>query len=129
VPRIDVPSPPYDHAIAGSLQRWMPLGSGREIPLIFRALHAHRELASRVNPVGAGLLAYGRLPARERELATDGVTGRHGAEHEWGLHASAFGSGRWPGPDQRELPQRVAANGRSPSPLTSLVFVDEEWRR
>lgn len=92
MPRIDVPSPPYDPGIAASLERWMPPGSDLEVPLIFRAFHVHADLASRAKPLGGGLLAHGRLPARDRELVIDRVTGRHGAEHEWGLHASVFGA-------------------------------------
>ncbi len=92
MPRIDAPSPPYDPEIAASLERWMPPGSDLEVPLIFRAFHVHADLASRAHPLAAGLLTHGRLPARDRELVVDRVTGRHGAEHEWGLHASVFGA-------------------------------------
>lgn len=89
--RIAAPAPPYEPEIAASLQKWMPPGIEHDAPLIFRAFHLHPELASRVRPLGAGLLAHGRLPTRDRELVIDRVTARHGAEHEWGLHASVYG--------------------------------------
>ena len=90
MPRL--PAPSLDTpAVAASLQKWMAPGLDREPPLIFRMFHLHPELASRARVLGAGFLAHHRLPLREREMAIDRVTGKSGAMHEWGLHASTFG--------------------------------------
>lgn len=89
--RIEPPAPPYDAHIAESLAKWTPPDWPGEPPLIFRIFHVHPELASRARVLGAGFLAHGQLPERDRELIIDRITGRHGAAHEWGLHATYYG--------------------------------------
>jgi alkylhydroperoxidase family enzyme len=58
---------------------------------LFRTLAVHDELASRMRPLGAGILGHPRLDPRERELLILRTCARAGAEYEWGVHAVAFG--------------------------------------
>jgi len=70
----------------------MPPGSGADPLLLFRTLNVHGELASRMRPLGAGILGHGTLAPRERELMILRTCARAGAEYEWGVHAVAFGA-------------------------------------
>ncbi len=83
--------PPYDPEIATMLAKWMPPGSDLEPLALFRLLAVHRELAQRCWPMASFLLGRGLLPPHERELVIQRVTGRCGAEYEWGVHAAFFG--------------------------------------
>ena len=58
---------------------------------LFRTLNVHEQLASRMRPLGAGILAHGLLDPREREIVIHRTCARAGAEYEWGVHALAFG--------------------------------------
>lgn len=93
MPRITPLEPPFDGELAQALDRWMPPGSGMEPLALFRLLAHHRELFERMRPLGAGLLAHGRLSPRDRELLIHRTTARAGAAYEWGVHAVAFGRG------------------------------------
>ena len=66
-PRIAPVGPPY----SASLLKWMPPGAAVEPLKLFRTLAVNQELADRMRPLGAGLLAHGRLSQRERELVID----------------------------------------------------------
>jgi alkylhydroperoxidase family enzyme len=90
MPRIEPLAPPYPAPIEEALRRWMPPGVTEEPLTLFRVLHRHPELASRMFPLGAGLLAHGRLPALDREIVIARVTARAGCAYEWGVHAAAF---------------------------------------
>jgi 4-carboxymuconolactone decarboxylase len=73
------------------LSKWM--GGSNEEPLkLFRTLAVHEELASRMRPLGAGILGHPRLLPRERELLILRTCARAGAEYEWGVHAVVFGA-------------------------------------
>jgi alkylhydroperoxidase family enzyme len=87
-PRIAPVGPPY----SDSLLKWMPPGADVEPLKLFRTLEVNADLASRMRPLGAGLLGHGRLSLRERELVIDRACARAGAEYEWGVHATAFGA-------------------------------------
>ena len=89
-PRIAPVEPPYEPEIAGMLAKWMPPGAEAEPLRLFRTLAVHPELASRMRPLGAGLLGHPRLDPRERELVILRTCARAGAEYEWGVHALAF---------------------------------------
>jgi len=89
-PRIDPLEPPYDEGAAALLARWMPPGAAVEPLALFRTLAVHDELASRMRPLGAGLLGHGRINPRQREIVIHRVCARSGAEYEWGVHAVAF---------------------------------------
>lgn len=90
-PRIAPASPPYEPEIAELLRRWMPPGNGDIEPLLlFRTLARHPDLASRMRPLGAGILGHGLLSAREREIVIHRTCARAGAAYEWGVHAAAF---------------------------------------
>ena len=110
-PRIAPVGPPY----SASLLKWMPPGAAVEPLKLFRTLAVNQELADRMRPLGAGLLAHGRLSQRERELVIDRACGRAGAEYEWGVHVAAFGaaaglSRRESTPDRAASRRRVAAD-------------------
>lgn len=89
--RIVAPTEPYTPEVASSLAKWLPPGFPHEQLLLFRVLHVHPDLAARARVLGAGLLAHGRLPPRDREIVIARVTGRNGASYEWGVHASYYG--------------------------------------
>ena len=69
----------------------MPPGSAIEPLALFRTLYVHEELASRMRPLGAGLLGHGRLEPRDREIVIHRTCARAGAEYEWGVHVVAYG--------------------------------------
>ena len=67
-PRIAALEPPYEPETASLLAKWMPPGSDVEPLHLFRTLAVHRELASRMRPLGAGILGHPRLDPRDREI-------------------------------------------------------------
>ncbi len=89
--RIAPLEPPYDPATADALARWMPPDAQVEPLALFRTLVIHRELAARMRPLGAGILAHGRIAPREREIVIHRTCARAGAEYEWGVHAVVYG--------------------------------------
>jgi 4-carboxymuconolactone decarboxylase len=90
-PRIAPLAPPYDPETEAQLQKWMPPDSPLEPLSLFRTLYVHPDLASRMRPLGAGILGHGLIEPRERELVILRTCARCGAEYEWGVHAAAFG--------------------------------------
>jgi 4-carboxymuconolactone decarboxylase len=90
-PRIAPLQPPYAPQLEASLRKWMPPGSDIEPLALFRTLNVHEELASRMRPLGAGILGHGRVAPREREIVIHRTCARAGAEYEWGVHALAYG--------------------------------------
>jgi alkylhydroperoxidase family enzyme len=90
-PRIAPLEPPYTPEIEAALRKWMPPGSDLEPLKLFRTLNVHDELASRMRPLGAGILGHGRVEPREREIVIHRTCARAGAEYEWGVHVLAFG--------------------------------------
>ena len=92
-PRIAPLEPPYEPDVEQMLQKWMPPGTGLEPLALFRTLTVHDELSARMRPLGAGILGHGRIKSRERELIILRACARAGAEYEWGVHATAFGTG------------------------------------
>jgi alkylhydroperoxidase family enzyme len=90
-PRIAPVEPPYDDETADVLRKWMPPGADVEPLKLFRTLAVHSDLASRMRPLGAGILGHGRVDPREREIVIHRTCARAGAEYEWGVHAVAFG--------------------------------------
>jgi 4-carboxymuconolactone decarboxylase len=91
-PRIAPLEPPYEEETAAMLARWMPPGGEIEPLRLFRTLAVHPELAARMRPLGAGILAHGTVPPHLRELMIDRTCALCGAEYEWGVHATAFGA-------------------------------------
>src|ERR1700719_1020134 len=91
-PRIAPLTPPYTPDAQALLDKWMPPGSAVEPLRLFRTLAVHEPLASRMRPLGAGILAHGQVPARDREIVISRTCARTGAEYEWGVHAVAFGA-------------------------------------
>jgi 4-carboxymuconolactone decarboxylase len=89
-PRIAALEPPYEPETASLLAKWMPPGNDIEPLRLFRTLAVHQELASRMRPLGAGILAHPRLDPRDREILILRTCARAGAEYEWGVHALAF---------------------------------------
>src|SRR5437764_3783992 len=90
-PRIKPLTPPYEPETAELLNRWMPPGTAIEPLVLFRTLAVHDELASRMRPLGAGILGHGRIAPRDREIVIHRTCARAGAEYEWGVHATAYG--------------------------------------
>jgi 4-carboxymuconolactone decarboxylase len=90
-PRIAPLEPPYEPEIEAALRKWMPPGGETEPLKLFRTLTVHDELASRMRPLGAGILGHGRVDPREREIVIHRTCARSGAEYEWGVHVLAFG--------------------------------------
>ncbi len=90
-PRIAPLEPPYAPELQTLLDRWMPPGSAVEPLALFRTLAVHDDLAARMRPLGAGILAHGRVDPRDREIVIHRTCARSGAEYEWGVHALAFG--------------------------------------
>jgi 4-carboxymuconolactone decarboxylase len=90
-PRIAPLDPPYSPEIEASLRKWMPPGSDAEPLKLFRTLNIHEQLASRMRPLGAGILGHGLVEPRDREIVILRTCARAGAEYEWGVHVLAFG--------------------------------------
>jgi 4-carboxymuconolactone decarboxylase len=90
-PRIAPLKAPYEPAIDAMLKRWMPPGSAIEPLALFRTLAVHDQLASRMRPLGSGILGHGRIQPREREIVILRTCARAGAEYEWGVHVVAYG--------------------------------------
>jgi 4-carboxymuconolactone decarboxylase len=90
-PRIAPLRAPFEPPIAELLEKWMGPGSEVEPLALFRTLAVHPQLAARMRPVGAGILAHGTLAPREREIVIHRTCARTGAEYEWGVHVLAFG--------------------------------------
>jgi alkylhydroperoxidase family enzyme len=91
-PRIAPLEPPYAPELAAMLNKWMPPNSGLEPLALFRTLAVHPELAARMRPLGAAILAHGQVEPRLREVMIHRTCARCGAEYEWGVHAVAFGA-------------------------------------
>jgi 4-carboxymuconolactone decarboxylase len=89
-PRIAPLEPPYSPEIEAALRKWMPPGSEAEPLKLFRTLNVHEQLASRMRPLGAGILGHGTLAVRDREIVILRTCARAGAEYEWGVHVTAF---------------------------------------
>jgi len=86
--RIKPIDPPYERDVEDYLAKLMP--PGIEPLKLFRTLAVHFDLASRMRPLGAGLLAHNLIEPRERELVILRTTALNGAAYEWGVHATLF---------------------------------------
>lgn len=91
-PRIAPLEPPYEPELEQLLKKWMPPGSPMDPLALFRTLAVHDELASRMRPLGSGILGHGRIAPRDREIVIHRTCARAGAEYEWGVHVIAFGA-------------------------------------
>jgi 4-carboxymuconolactone decarboxylase len=91
VPRIAPLDPPYEPNIGELLAKWMPPGSDIAPLALFRTLAVHDELASRMRPLGAGILGSRVVDPLSREVMIARTTALCSAEYEWGVHAVAFG--------------------------------------
>jgi alkylhydroperoxidase family enzyme len=90
-PRIAPLDPPYEPEVAAKLAKWMPPDMDAEPLKLFRTLAVHDQLMSRMLPLGAGILAHGRVRPRLREVMIHRTCALLGAEYEWGVHAAIFG--------------------------------------
>ncbi|HEY2601829.1 MAG TPA: carboxymuconolactone decarboxylase family protein [Thermoleophilaceae bacterium] len=88
--RIKPIEPPYEPDVDRYLNKLMPPDSGLEPLRIFRTLAVNFDLATRMRPLSAGLLAHGTIAPRERELVILRTTALNGAAYEWGVHATIF---------------------------------------
>jgi 4-carboxymuconolactone decarboxylase len=112
-PRIPPLEPPYEPEVETMLQKWMPPNSGIEPLRLFRTLQVHPELASRMRPLGAGILGHGLIEPRLREVMIHRTCARCGAEYEWGVHATAFGGPL--GLSERQLAATVHGSAEDPA--------------
>src|SRR3954454_11631655 len=81
--------PPYEPKVADALRRLM--GEVDAEPLnLFRTVAHHDALLDRFRQIGSSLLAFGRLPADEREIVIHRTSALCGAGYEWGVHATVF---------------------------------------
>jgi 4-carboxymuconolactone decarboxylase len=126
-PRIAPLQPPYPPQIEAALRKWMPPGAEMEPLKLFRTLNIHGELAARMRPLGAGILAHGRVEPREREIIIHRTCARAGAEYEWGVHVMAFG--RPLGLSEEQILASVDGNADdpawSPSDADLVALADE----
>lgn len=91
-PRIAALEPPYTPEVRAALAAWMPPGSPVEPLGLFRTLLINEELASRMRPLGAGILGTkAKVPAALREVVIHRTCALTGAEYEWGVHVVGFG--------------------------------------
>ncbi|MCP9966218.1 carboxymuconolactone decarboxylase family protein [Actinomadura madurae] len=125
MPRIAPLDPPYSPEIATALAKWMPPNVTHDPLVLFRTLHRAPELASRMRVLGAGLLAHGSLPARDREIVIHRTCARAGCEYEWGVHAATFGEATGLGPEQIEATVSGASAPWSPREWLLISAVDE----
>lgn len=88
--RVHPLEPPYDPDVDRYLGQLMPPDSGLDPLKLFRTLALNFDLASRMRPLSAGLLAHGSIEPYERELVILRTTFLNGAEYEWGVHATFF---------------------------------------
>ncbi len=139
-PRIAPLDPPYPPATAELLEKFM--GRLDVEPLkLFRTLAVNRDLASRMRPLGAGILGHPRLDPRERELLILRTCARARAEYEWGVHAVAFGPAVGLGEEQLAASAAADAHDAVWSPQDSQLIAaadalydtgtipDELWAR
>jgi alkylhydroperoxidase family enzyme len=90
--RIPAVEPPYEDQVGAFLDKWMPPGSGVEPLVLFRTLAVHFDLASRMRPLGAGILGSSVVAPFLREVMIHRTCARCGSEYEWGVHAVSFGT-------------------------------------
>jgi len=91
-PRIAPLQAPYASDIEAALRKWMPPDSPQEPLALFRTLYVHEQLASRMRPLGAGILgASAKVTPELREVMIHRTCALTGAHYEWGVHAVAFG--------------------------------------
>jgi alkylhydroperoxidase family enzyme len=91
-PRMAPLEPPYESDVEEMLRKWMPPGGDVQPLALFRTLARNNELASRMRPLGAGILgSRASIPPLLREVVIHRTCGLTGNEYEWGVHAAAFG--------------------------------------
>ncbi|APE34903.1 carboxymuconolactone decarboxylase [Nocardia mangyaensis] len=83
--------PPYEPDVEQLLAKWMPPGTDVTPLALFRTLAIHPELATRMRPLGAGILGSRLIDPLLREVMISRTCARCSAEYEWGVHAVAFG--------------------------------------
>jgi 4-carboxymuconolactone decarboxylase len=84
-PRIKPLEPPYTPEIEAALTKWMPPGAAVEPLRLFRTLNVNAELASRMLPLGAGILGRtAKVPPPLREIMIHRTSVLTGAEYEGG---------------------------------------------
>ncbi len=120
--RIAPVQPPYEPATAELLAKWMPPGQDVEPLRLFRTLAVHHDLASRMRPLGAGILGHPLLQPRERELLILRTCARAGAEYEWGVHALAFAEPLGVSDRQLAATVRGPADDRAWSPADAQLI-------
>jgi len=85
-PRLAPLEPPFEPALAATLEAMMPPGVP---PLrLFRTLAHNPRILEKIR--ASNLLDRGSIERREREIVILRATARAGGEYEWGVHVSFF---------------------------------------
>jgi 4-carboxymuconolactone decarboxylase len=112
-PRIAPLEPPYSPDTEAFLAKWMPPGADVQPLRLFRTLVRNEQLASRMRPLGAGILGSSASIAPPlREVMIHRTCGLTGNEYEWGVHAAAFG--RPLGLDESQLASTASGSWTDP---------------
>jgi 4-carboxymuconolactone decarboxylase len=122
-PRMTPLEPPYESDVEEMLRKWMPPEGAVEPLALFRTLARNNELASRMRPLGAGILgSRSAIAPLLREVMIHRTCGLTGNEYEWGVHAAAFG--RPLGLDDAQLASTAGGSSEDPcwEPEQSIVF-------
>jgi alkylhydroperoxidase family enzyme len=121
--RIAPLDPPYEPPVDALLSARMGRRGDVEPPRLFRTLARHDELASRIRPLGGGILGpAARVPARLREVMIQRTCAVTGADYEWGVHAALFGPAVGLSEDQLASTARGAASDPCWGADEALVF-------
>lgn len=94
-PRLPLPEPPFDPAVADRLARLMPRRAGTPPLALFRLLATDGPLSEAMAAMGRFHLRHApgqasAIAAPDRELVILRVCARCGCEYEWGVHVSAY---------------------------------------
>ncbi len=112
-PRLEPLDPPYEPDVETMLAKWMPPASGVEPLRLFRTLARNPELASRMRPLGAGILgASATVDPVLREIVIHRTCALTHNSYEWSVHAAAFG--RPLGLDEDQLRSTVHGTAGDP---------------
>jgi len=121
--RIAPLDPPYEPPTDALMRALMGRREDVEPLRLFRTLARHEELASRIRPLGGGILGpAARVPARLREVMIQRTCALTGASYEWGVHAALFGPAVGLSGEQLESTARGSAADPCWPAAEALVF-------
>lgn len=111
--RIEIPSPPYEGALAERLAKFMPPDSDVEPLKELRMLIGHHpDLSDAMFELAWFFVGQNStLDVRTRELAAIRTSANTGCEYEWGVHQTAFAEAAGFSPAQQTATVRGSADG------------------